>query len=87
MLRAMGPATLNCWKNTSSPGPCGTSPNEVRSPYTLLNAAGVRSDPIMSEPSATGSMCSATATPAPPLLPPAERAGSKALRVVPYTAL
>ena len=46
-------------------------------------AEGVRKDPIMSEPSASGSMRKATATPAPPLLPPAERWGSNALRVVP----
>ncbi len=31
-LRAIGPATLNCWKKTSSVGPCGTRPNEVRNP-------------------------------------------------------
>ena len=47
------------------------------------NIPGVRSEPIMSEPSATGSMESATATAAPPLLPPAERVVSQALRVVP----
>jgi hypothetical protein len=52
-----------------------------------LNAAGVRSEPIMSEPSATGSMRSATATAAPPLLPPADSAGSNALPVRPYTSL
>ena len=43
--------------------------------------------PIESLPSATGSMRVASATAAPPLLPPAERVGSKALRVAPNTSL
>lgn len=41
----------------------------------------------MSLPSATGSMFSASAAAVPPLLPPAERSGFQALRVVPYTRL
>ena len=45
-------------------------------PITLLKAAGLRSDPIMSLPSATGSMPRASATAAPPLLPPALRSGA-----------
>ncbi len=42
-------------------------------PNTLLKAAGLRNEPIMSLPSATGSMRRARATAAPPLLPPAHR--------------
>jgi hypothetical protein len=53
----------------------------------LLNAAGLRSDPMKSLPSATGTMPSASATAAPPLLPPADSAGSHALRVRPNTSL
>jgi hypothetical protein len=53
----------------------------------LFQAAGLRRLPMKSLPSATGSMCVASATAAPPLLPPADFVGSKALRVVPKTAL
>ena len=42
---------------------------------TLLNAPGFRSEPIMSLPSATGSMCVPSPQPAPPLLPPEVRVG------------
>ena len=42
----------------------------------LLNAAGLRNEPIMSLPSATGTSCRARAAAAPPLLPPAVRLGS-----------
>ena len=42
---------------------------------------------MKSLPSATGSMRVASATAAPPLLPPADLVGSKALRVAPKTSL
>ena len=53
----------------------------------LLKAAGLRSEPIMSLPSATGCSRSARLTAAPPLDPPAVRVTSQALRVRPKTAL
>ena len=53
-------------------GAAGTRPREGRKPTMLLKAAGLRSEPPMSLPSATGSMPSASATAAPPLLPPAD---------------
>src|SRR5206468_3868650 len=81
VVRPIGPSVLSCWKKTSSAGTAGTRPREGRKPSTLLNAAGLRSEPPMSLPSATGSMCSASATAAPPLLPPAHFDASQALRV------
>ena len=48
----------------------GTRPGDGRNPTTLQNAAGLRSDPPVSLPSAIGTMPHANATAAPPLLPP-----------------
>ena len=48
----------------------GTRPGDGRRPTTLQNAAGLRSEPPMSLPSAIGTMPHASATAAPPLLPP-----------------
>jgi len=42
----------------------------------LQKAAGLRSEPIMSDPSATGSIRAASAAAAPPEDPPALRDGS-----------
>ena len=50
----------------------GTRPWLGRMPKTLFHAAGLRRLPIKSEPSATGSRPSASATAAPPLDPPAD---------------
>jgi hypothetical protein len=70
-----------------SVGQDGTRPNDGRSPTTPQNDAGLRSEPPMSEPSASGTIPARTAHAAPPLDPPAERAGSIGLRVVPKTVL
>src|SRR6202140_1271224 len=48
----------------------GTRPMEGRKPTTLQNAAGLRSEPPVSEPSATGTSPQANATAAPPDDPP-----------------
>ena len=69
-LRPIGPAECGSARYTSPPGPAGTRPNEGRNPTTLLNAAGLRSEPMKSLPSATGNMRSASDAAAPPLLPP-----------------
>ena len=61
----------------------GTRPIEGRKPTTLQNAAGLRSEPPVSEPSATGTMPHANATAAPPDEPPGECAGFQGLRVGP----
>src|SRR5205085_4078097 len=70
-----------------SVGHDGTRPREGRSPTTPQNDAGLRSEPPMSEPSASGTMPDASAHPAPPDEPPAERLGSTGLSVVPKTLL
>ena len=62
--------------NRSALSSKGTRPWDGRKPTMLLNAAGLRSEPIMSLPSATGTICSASAAAAPPLLPPAVRSGA-----------
>src|SRR6202795_3298269 len=54
----------------------GTRPIEGRKPTTLQNAAGLRSDPPVSEPLATGTSPQAKATAAPPEDPPQVFAGS-----------
>src|SRR6185295_16090290 len=48
----------------------GTRPMEGRKPTTLQNAAGLRSEPPVSEPVATGTSPQASATAAPPEEPP-----------------
>src|SRR5204862_6794548 len=48
----------------------GTRPIEGRKPTTLQNAAGLRSEPPVSEPLATGTSPQANATAAPPEDPP-----------------
>src|SRR5436190_16688340 len=48
----------------------GTRPGEGRKPTTLQNAAGLRSEPPVSEPLATGTRPHANATAAPPDDPP-----------------
>src|SRR5580693_7145299 len=48
----------------------GTRPGEGRKPTTLQNAAGLRSEPPVSEPVATGASPQANATAAPPEDPP-----------------
>src|SRR4051812_24011068 len=48
----------------------GTRPGEGRKPTTLQNAAGLRSEPPLSDPLATGTSPHASATAAPPDDPP-----------------
>ena len=57
-------------------GTAGTLPWLGRKPITLLNAAGLRNEPIMSLPSAVGSMWVAMPEAEPPLDPPAVSDGS-----------
>ena len=51
----------------------GTRPGDGRRPTTLQNEAGLRNEPPMSLPSASGAMPHASAAAAPPLDPPADR--------------
>ena len=85
-MRAMGPSTANGSQGADT-GQCGTRPGVGRSPSTPLQAAGLRSEPPRSLPSAIGTMRQASATAPPPLDPPAERVVSQALRVTPNTRL
>ena len=52
-------------------------------PQTPQKAAGIRMEPLVSEPSARGANPAATAAAEPPDEPPASRAGSRGLRVTP----
>ena len=51
-------------------------PVDGRRPATPHRAAGMRTEPPVSEPSATGAILAPTAAPEPPLLPPGIREGS-----------
>src|SRR5262245_15547241 len=65
-------------------------PYVVLSPVRPLNAAGLRTDPPVSEPMAAGANPAATATPEPLLEPPGTRCApcqSHGLRGVPMCAL
>ena len=75
-MRPIGPSVPSSDTHTSAAGQNGTRPWLGRKPNTLFQPAGLRRLPIESLPSATGSMRVASATAAPPLLPPAERDGS-----------
>ena len=60
-----------------------TRPRLGLRPTMLLNMAGMRPDPAVSVPSATGTRPVATATPEPELDPPGISAGSSGLRGTP----
>src|SRR5512143_125505 len=85
-LRAIGPST-DMSNHGFSVGYAGTRPGVGRKPSTLQNAAGLRSEPPRSLPSASGSIRAASVTAAPPLLPPHVRVVSYGLRVAPKTRL
>src|SRR5437764_15375621 len=65
----------------------GTRRGEGRKPTTLQNAAGLRSDPPVSDPVATGTSPQANATAAPPEDPPHVLVRSYGLCVAPKTLL
>ena len=83
-VRAMGPAVDSGDQLCAS---LTTRPGVGRKPTTLHHAAGLRSDPPVSLPSAIGTMPQARATAAPPLLPPQLLPTSYGLRVAPKTGL
>src|SRR5687768_1305334 len=82
--RAIGPETERGDQLSELPG---TRPGDGRSPTTLQKAAGLRSDPPISLPSAIGTIPQASDTAAPPLLPPHVLVTSYGLRVAPNTLL
>src|SRR5215831_8959940 len=65
----------------------GTRPMEGRKPATLQNAAGLRKEPPVSLPVATGTSPQASATAAPPDEPPQVFVKSYGFRVAPNTLL
>src|SRR4029079_7486865 len=65
----------------------GTRPGLGRKPTTCQTAAGLRSDPPVSLPVAIGDMPQASATAAPPLLPPHVLPMSYGFRVAPNSVL
>src|ERR1700736_3589206 len=65
----------------------GTRPIEGLKPTTLQNAAGLRREPPVSEPLATGTIPQANATAAPPEDPPQVFVKSQGLCVAPKTLL
>ena len=73
-VRPIGPSTENGSHGVSD-GQSGTTPGVGRRPTRPFQAAGLRSDPPRSPPSASGTIRQARATAPPPLEPPAERAG------------
>ena len=85
-VRAMGPRTLRLLQ-PSGTGYAGTRPALVLNPTTLQKLAGLRSEPPMSLPSASGSILAASATAAPPELPPHVRVRSNGFFVSPKTSL
>ena len=68
-VRPIGPAT-EIVSHTQSTGCCGTSPGDGRSPTMPQKAAGMRSEPPRSVPSARAIMPVASAAAPPPVEPP-----------------
>src|SRR2546429_5807356 len=85
-LRATGPSTLNV-NHPSVVGGFGTRPGEGRIPTTLQKFGGLRSEPPMSLPSASGTIPHASATAPPPVLPPQVLLKSYGFSVGPKTGL
>src|SRR5262245_17829059 len=85
-VRAIGPSTGKGHQPTRE-GQTGTLPGEGRRPTTLQKLAGLRSEPPRSLPSAIGNIPQASATAAPPLLPPQVLLRSYGFSVSPKTSL
>src|SRR5205807_5610403 len=85
-LRATGPSTLKVNQHRVVGG-FGTRPGEGRSPTTLQKFGGLRSEPPISLPSASGTIPHAIATAPPPVLPPQVFVKSWGFRVGPKTGL
>src|SRR4051812_25082006 len=82
--RAIGPDVES---GDHEPSSSGTRPGEGLKPTTLFHAAGLRSEPPVSLPSAIGTRLHVSAHAAPPLEPPTVRVRSYPLRVAPNTGL
>ncbi len=73
----------NCVGRKSS----GIRPKLGFSPTTPDHDAGIRTDPPMSDPSASGTQPEATAAPDPPEEPPGVRSAFQGFRVIPHRGL
>src|SRR5436309_6932996 len=82
--RAIGPLVDS---GDHEPSSSGTRPGDGRKPTMLFHAAGLRSEPPVSLPSAIGTRLHVNAHAAPPLDPPTVRDRSYALCVAPKTGL
>ena len=85
-LRAIGPGVFMLCQGMGL-GTSGTIQELGRWPTTLHQAAGLRSEPPISEPSASEHSPAASAAPLPPLLAPGARPSPWGLRVAPNSAL
>src|SRR5690606_21387316 len=85
-VRASGPK-WESWSNWLGRMVNGMRPKDGLRPAMPQNEAGMRTEPPMSEPSATATQPDATAAPAPPEDPPDVLAGFQGLRVMPQSGL
>src|SRR6185436_5151952 len=83
-VRAIGPFVES---GDHEPSSSGTRPGDGRKPTTFVNAAGLRSEPPVSEPVAIGTMPHRSAAAAPPLEPPTVLAVLYGFSVAPNTGL
>ena len=81
-VRAIGP-TVSKLAASGIDALVGTAPSAVLSPTTPQHAAGMRTEPPVSVPSASGTMPAASAAALPLLEPPATRSGAVGLTVSP----
>ena len=81
-VRAIGPSTGRLLQPTPRLS-LGTRPGVGRKPTMPQNAAGLRSEPPVSEPVQSGAMPVASATAEPPDEPAADFCGSNGLPVAP----
>ena len=86
-VRPIGPCTDSCDQPDRRPATWAPGPGVGRSPTTLQNAAGLRSEPPMSLPSASGTKPAASAAAAPPEEPPADSPCRYGLWVAPKSGL
>ena len=82
---AIGPTVSSDQDSGKTPAP-GIPSGEGRSPATPHSAAGMRTEPPVSVPTASGTSPAATAAADPALDPPAIRAGSCGLAHGPFAA-
>ena len=85
-VRPIGPST-EITDQPSGRASLPTNPGDGRKPTTPHSAAGMRSEPPVSEPVHSGSRSHASAAAEPPEEPPALSAGLNGLPVAPHTGL